>query len=298
MVLLNILLSSVLVGGIYALFAVGLSLLLGVMRVFNIAHGALLTVVAMATISVARHTGWGFVPLVLVAVGMGAALGVPLELLAIRPFRRVRLLREDMEHGTMLATLAFLFVANNLLIHYTGAAIWLFPGGSFPTNIIRIGDVGHGVVYFIAFAVSIALILLLGLAIQRTQIGRAVRAIAADYRSARLLGINVDGYSLAMAVLASALAGLAGVLLGMAFTAVSWNFGDELLFQGFAIVVLGGLGSIPGTLIAALSLSILQGLVAYYAGGSWNDAIAFGVLMLVLALRPQGIFGRPEVVRA
>jgi branched-chain amino acid transport system permease protein len=297
-VLLNLVIGSILIGGVYALFSVGLSLLLGAMRVFNIAHGAILTGTALFTISIARHTGWHWIPLILCGAGIGALLGVPLEFLGIRPFRKGRVLREDMEKGTMIATLALVFIANDLMTHYTHAQIWSFPFGTFPTNVVRIGGVGLGVIYFINFGVALALIAAVAAGLRFTQAGRAVRAISMDHRSAYLLGVNVNRYSLFTAMLSSLLAGVAGVLLGMAFSAVTFSFGDDLLFQGFVIVILGGLGSIVGTLAAALLLALLQGVVAYYTGGSWGQAIALGVLVLLLVFRPQGIFGKPEIVRA
>jgi branched-chain amino acid transport system permease protein len=295
---LNLLLSSVLFGGVYALFAVGLSLLLGVMRIFNVAHGAVFTIAALSTIEIAKATGWTWIPLILIGAGIGFLLGVPIEVLAVLPFRRSQLLREDMENGTMLATLALLYIANALTTHYTQASLWTYPYGTFPTDIVRLGSIGLNVIYYINFGVAIVLIAVLALVINRTQLGRAVRAIASDYRSARLLGINVGRFSLGLTCTASMLAGTAGVLLGMAFNAVQWDFGDTFLFQGFVIVVLGGVGSILGTLIAAMLMSSVETFTAYYAGGSWSEAIAFGLLMLFLVVRPQGILGRVEAVRA
>jgi branched-chain amino acid transport system permease protein len=295
---LTLLLSGILFGGVYALFSVGLSVLLGVMRVFNIAHGAVFTVAALTTIEIAKDTGWSWVPLVAIGAGIGAVLGIPIELLAVRPFRRLHLLREDMEHGTLLATLALLFIANALTTHYTAAQYWSYPFGTFPTRIVKIGSIGLSIVYYIDFAIALVLIGVLAFVVKRTQVGRAVRAIASDHRSARLLGINVGRFSLGLTMMASGLAGTAGVLLAMAFNAVGWDFGDTFLFQGFVIVVLGGVGSILGTLLAAFLLSTLETFTAYYAGGSWSEAVAFGLLMLFLAVRPRGLFGAQEVVRA
>jgi branched-chain amino acid transport system permease protein len=298
LVLLNLVIGSILIGGVYALFSVGLSLLLGAMRVFNIAHGAVLTATALFTISIARHTGWHIVPLVFCGAGIGALMGIPLEFLGIRPFRKGRVLRDDMEKGTMIATLALLYIANDLMTHYTHAQIWSFPFGTFPTNVVRIAGVGLGVIYFINFGIAIVLIGLVAAALRFTQAGRAVRAISSDHRSAYLLGVNVNRYSLVTSMLSCSLAGVAGVLLGMAFSAVTFTFGDDLLFQGFVIVILGGLGSVMGTLAAALFLALLQGVVAYYTGGSWGQAIALGVLVVLFVFRPQGLFGRAEIVRA
>jgi branched-chain amino acid transport system permease protein len=295
---LTLLLSGLLFGGVYALFSVGLTLLLGVMRVFNIAHGAVFTVAALSTIEIAKVTGWTWIPLVLIGAGIGALLGIPLELLAVRPFRRLQLLPEDMEHGTLLATLALLFITNALTTHYTAAQYWSYPFGTYPARIVHIGRVGLSLVLYIDFAIAVVLIGVLALVVKRTELGRAIRAIASDHRAARLLGIDVGAFSLGLTMAASVLAGIAGVLLAMAFNSVGWDFGDTFLFQGFVIVVLGGAGSILGTLLAACLLSTLETFTAYYAGGSWSEAVAFGLLMIFLALRPRGLLGRADVVRA
>jgi branched-chain amino acid transport system permease protein len=184
------------------------------------------------------------------------------------------------------------------MAHYTRAEVWYFPFGTFPTNVVRLGGVGLGVIYFINFGVAVVLIAGIAAALRFTQAGRAIRAISSNHRSAYLLGVNVNRYSLVTSTISCMLAGVAGVLLGMAFTAVTYTFGDDLLFQGFVIVILGGLGSVIGTLVAAEFLAIVTGTTAYYTGGSWGQAIALGMLIVLLIFRPQGLFGRPEVIRA
>jgi branched-chain amino acid transport system permease protein len=294
----NLLIGAVLFGGMYGLFAVGLSLLLGVMRVFNIAHGAVFAIAALLAITIAENTGWPWPLLVCIGALIGAALGVPLEMAAIRPFRRRELARDDMEHATLLATLAFLFVADPLTTHLTGAEIVAYPRNSFPEGVIRIGEIAVNEIYLIAFVVAIVLVGALALVVSKTQTGRAIRAIASDHRVARLLGVNVGAFSLGIAVVASSLAGVAGVLLSMSFNAVTYDFGHVFLLQGFVIVVLGGLGSIMGTMAAAVMVSVAQNLVAYHAGGSWGQAAVFVLLVFFLIVRPSGIFGQTEVVRA
>lgn len=296
---LNLLLSGVLFGGVYALFSAGLSLLLGVMRVFNIAYGAVFTVAALSTIGIANHTGWQWIPLILIGAGIGAVLGIVIEVLAVRPFRRLNLRQEDMEHGTLIATLALLIATNALTTHYTAAQYLSYPLGTFPTGVVTlVGDFGFGVMYYINFGISVALLVTLAAVVKWSQTGRAIRAIASDYRAARLLGINVGAFSLGISAVAGAFAGTAGVLLAMTFNAVAWDFGDTFLFTGFVIVVLGGVGSVIGTLVAGIALATVISFTAYYVGGNWSEAAAFVLLMLFLAIRPSGIFGRSEVVRA
>jgi branched-chain amino acid transport system permease protein len=298
MIFVTILITSVLVGGVYALFAVGLSLLAGTMRVFNVAHGAVATAAALVAIKLAADYGWGIAPLVLVGAAVGAGLAIPLEFLCIRPFRKAGLLREDMEHGTLLATLALFFVMSTVMTDLTKGNVSLFPYGTYPTNVVRVGNISVGVMYFVNFAAAVLLMGLLTAALRFTQVGRAVRALTSDHRAAQLLGINVARYSLGSAVAACSLAGTAGVLLATFFNSVTFQFGDQFLHQGFVIIVIGGMGSVPGAAIGALMLALIEGFVAYYKGGSWAEAVAFSVLIVFLLLRPQGIFGRAEVARA
>jgi branched-chain amino acid transport system permease protein len=299
MVLVNVIIGGLLIGGVYALFSVGLSLLLGALRIFNLMHGSVLTASTLITIAFAhRHPGLHLFSLLVIGALVGAALGIPIEFLAIRPFRRRGLSREDMQHATMLATLAGVLIANDLMTHYTNAATRYFPYGSFPTNIVSIGGVQEGVIYPISFGVGVGLLGVVASVLRFTSVGRTVRAIASDHRAASLLGVNVNRYSLVCLMTSCALAGVAGVLLGMVFTSVTYSFGDDLLFQGFIIIVVGGLGSIGGTLCAALGLGVLEGVASYYTGGTWGELAAFGVFMLVLLYRPQGLFGKPEAFRA
>jgi len=297
MVLLGVIISGILVGGVYALFSVGLSVLLGAMRVFNIAHGTILTASAFVAIEVARMTGWSAAPLLVVGAFTGMCLGIPLEMLAIRPFRRGKVFGGDMETGTMLTTLAFVLVGRDLITHFTQAQTWSFPFGSYPTFAVSLGALRVGVMYVIAFALSIVLILLAAVVLKFTQPGRAVRGIASDHRAASLLGINVNRYSLGTAMVSSGLAGLAGALLAMAFAGVSYDTGDNLLFLGFIIVVLGGIGSVPGTLIAAIALGIVESIGNFYSSGNWGEILAFALLVLVIVFRPQGLLGKPAIVR-
>lgn len=297
-VFISLLVSGTLIGGVYALFAIGLSLLLGVMRVFTVAHGAVLTATALIVITIAHHTGWTWLPLIGLGALVGGAWGIPLEFLAIRPFRSGRLLTSDMEHATLISTFALLYIANALMVHYTEAQVLYFPFHVYPTGAITIGGIGEGIIYYINFGFALGLIALLAAVVRFTQFGRAIRAIASDFRAAQLLGINVNVYSLATSVIACSLAGIAGVLLGFAFNSVDYSFGDNLLYQGFVIVVLGGIGSIWGTLVAAVLLSLLQSEIGYHAGGDWASIISFGALIVILIARPQGFFGRLEPERA
>jgi branched-chain amino acid transport system permease protein len=298
MFLLSLLISSILLAGAYALFSVGLSLQLGVLKVFNLAHGAVLTATTLTLIRIAEHTQWSLYQLVPLALFIGAGFGLILEFLAIRPIRRKNASADDREHAAMISTLAVLLAANVLTVHFTHGQAWLFPFGTFENKAYIFGGLGIQLIYIVNFVVAVSIIFALAAIVRFTQTGRALRAIAEDQKAAELLGINVGAYAMGTTIVASALAGLAGLLLGVALNSVSFDFGDTFLYFAFVIIVLGGMGSILGTLVAAIILAMTQSLVGYYAGGSWNTAVALVVLILVLVVRPHGLFGRAEVQRA
>jgi branched-chain amino acid transport system permease protein len=136
------------------------------------------------------------------------------------------------------------------------------------------------------------------LIVQRTQVGRSLRAIATNVAMAELIGINVRTYSTASAVITGALGGLAGALLATIFVSFDTSFGDQFFVRGFEVVVVAGLGSILGTLVGGVGLGLTETLIAYYGGGAWTTAGGVVLIALILILRPNGLFGRQEVGRA
>lgn len=303
MLLLQQLINGLLIGGIYALFAAGLTLTLGVLRVLNMAHGVTLSVVAIAGVEMATSWGLPFPLLILAGAVVGAIVGLFIETVAFRPLRRSR--RHDAhsrEWSTLISSLAVLTILQSLAqlytFKFTDNQIIRFPPETFRSTLVKFGDIQVRSISLVMFAVAVVLIFGTWWAVRFTQAGRAARAVAADPEAAEMLGINVNRYALTIVGASGAMVGVAGILIGVAFNSVDFLTGEQYLLRGFAVVVLGGIGSVLGTLIGGIVLGLSEGLTVHFIGSSWVEAVAFGLLFVVLVLRPQGLLGQKDVDRA
>jgi branched-chain amino acid transport system permease protein len=290
-------LNGLLLGGVYALFAVGLTLSLGVLRVMNTAHGATLALAAIVGVKLADSVSLSFPLFVLVAAGAGAGIGILLELLAFRPLRFASAGR-SIEMPSLVASLAALFMLQAVAQNWTGAQLVNVPLGVFQDRLIFVGDFYLRYVGLVTFVLAAVLLGVTWLIVNKTQFGRAIRAIAMDDEAVGMLGVNANILKLVTISASSALAGVAGALLAISFGAVDYTTGSAQLLRGFCVVILGGIGSIAGALVGGLLLGVAEGLTILWFGSNWQPATAFVLLILFLLLRPHGIFGKPEVDRA
>jgi branched-chain amino acid transport system permease protein len=166
-----------------------------------------------------------------------------------------------------------------------------FPFGTVPTRTLKIGDAVVSELQIVIIA--IALLMLVGLTwlLRRTRLGRRIRAVAENPRAARVLGVDVDRIISASFFVSSALGAAAGILFGLAFNNVAPDMGRSVELKGLAVIVLGGMGSMPGAALAGLALGLLEVFTVAWVGSSYRDVVAFGVLFLVLVLRPRGLLG-------
>lgn len=282
-------LNGLVVGSAYALFALGFTLVFGVNRVLNLAHGAVFTWGAFTGLW--GITDWGL-PLpvaVLLAMGTGGALSVLLDLVAFRPLRRQG---NSSEYGAIVSSIGAGLVLLWAAQQASGTRVMRFPFDAFPVVIyrfwgLRISLLQLAVVGCVALLVAGLLWLL-----HRTSFGRQVRAVAQAERTALLLGVDAGRVQAAVFFLSGALAGAAGVLLGLAFNSVHYLMGEPLLLRAFVVVVLGGLGSLAGAVVAGLSLGVVQALAVAYLSAGVADAVLFVLLFLALLVRPTGLFGQ------
>jgi branched-chain amino acid transport system permease protein len=293
-------LDGVFIGAIYSLFAVGYTLVFGVLDVLNLAHAAAFTVGAVAAYAVIGLHHGPLVLAVLASVGGGGAVGVATEMLCLRPLRR----RSAPPLAALVSTLGLAFVIVSALEQMgpSGPFSWLWqdqgnsvalPQGSVPTGAWHF--LGLQWPYLKVAIVVVTGLLMVGLwqLVGRTGAGRAMRAVAENPRAARLLGIDVDRVTLYTVVGCSAMAGLAGLLFGAAISDISPYVGrDELELQGLAVIVLGGMGSLLGSVVAGLLLGVIQALALLTIGANFETAVFFVVLLGVLLVRPQGLFGQ------
>jgi branched-chain amino acid transport system permease protein len=282
-------LQGLLLGGLYALFATGLSLIFGVMRIVNLAHGDLSILAAFLAVVVVETLGWNpFLALVLVAPFM-AALGYGLQRLVLN-----RLLGQGIL-PPILVTFGFSIIIQNALLEtFSADSRRLNPGG-IETASLPLGG-GLAVGWFPLLTLAVAVLILLGLqvVIGRLSVGRAFRAASDDGETAELMGIdNRRLYGLAMA-LSLGIVAVAGVFLGIRTTFAFSSGPDRLLFA-FEAVIIGGLGSLWGTLVGGAVLGVAQTVGAKLSPG-WGILTGHLVFLAVLLLRPQGLFTRARRV--
>jgi branched-chain amino acid transport system permease protein len=283
--LFSALVTGLVLGGLYALAATGLSLVYGVMRLVNLAHGGLVILAAYGAYVVV--TALGLDPLVslLVVVPAMFLIGWLLQ----RAFLD-RLVRRGSLDAGMVTTLAIAFIIQTLLLQVFSTEPRTFTPPYISRGVPVLG-VTVPAAYLLCLGVAVLVAGGLHALLSWTSIGRQVRAAAEDAETARLMGIRVERmYNLTFAA-AAAVSAVAGVLIGVAFSFTPIT-SDIYLLKGFAVVVLGGLGSMAGTLIAALILGAVEGVGASVFGGGYRDLVTYAFFLLILILAPNGLFGR------
>jgi branched-chain amino acid transport system permease protein len=288
----NALLWGIATGCIYILLATGLNIIFGVMKLVNFAHGQLLMLGAYVALGASavfglnellRASGLNVYLSIIVAVVIVAIVGVCLERLTFRKVRGADKLNE------IFISLGLIFVFENAVILWRGFGLQQISS-PFQGYTLSIGDTS--ISYDWLFAVLVVIIILIGLLflMKKTKIGLAIRATSQKSETAMLMGINVEKIYVFTFALGAALAGVAGALYGMLFS-FDPSIGTFPTIKAFAIIILGGFGSIPGAVIGGLIYGIAENVAVFFLGGIWRDAIAFAVLIIVLILRPSGLFG-------
>jgi len=281
------------VGGIYALVALGYTMVYGVLKLINFAHGDLFTAGAylgltlVTTFTMLAHKGsvLGIGLLILLVMLLVAFLGAVLERTAYKP------LRKSPRLSVVVSALgASIFLENAMMLIY-GARIQVFPQDILPGIPVRIFGVYIPLLRIVIFGLSFLMMTGLYLFIQKTRIGTAIRAAAIDQGAASLMGINVDRVILTVFLLGPALGAAAGLLVALQYGEINFLMGWSYGLKAFTAAVLGGIGNIPGAMVGGLLLGVLEALGAAYISTSWKDAIAFCVLIIVLIVRPTGLLG-------
>jgi branched-chain amino acid transport system permease protein len=281
-------LNGVFVGSIYALFAVGYTLVFGVLDILNLAHQAVFMLAAFAALVLVDEAHLSLLVALPAAVLIGGLIGIVLERLAFRPLRG----RADSNISGLISSLAMATVFEAIALQIFGPDISRFPQGTFSDRMVQIGGAQASLLQLCIVGISVVLMALLTLLLTRTRLGRRIRAVAESPRAARILGVDVDR-TIAMAFfLSSALGGAAGVLFGLAFNSISPDVGRSVELKGLAVIILGGMGSVPGAVIAGFALGLIEVFTVAHIGSSFRDAVSFAVLFLVLIARPRGLFGR------
>ena len=282
----NAIVQGILLGGLYALFATGLSLVFGVMRLVNLAHGDLIILAAFLSVTLVDQTGWNPLTTLVLVIPVMAALGFVLQ---------YALLNFTLDSGLapLLATFGLSVIIQNALLEQYSPDVRGLDAGSIETESITVSnDIAIGWFPLITFMVAVVLLVGLQLALRYTRLGRALRATSDDQRTARLMGIsNRRIYAIAMAM-AMATAAIAGVFLGVRTSFVPSAGPDRLIFA-FEAVIIGGLGSLWGTLAGGVVLGVAQTLGAQVSVG-WGVLTGHLVFLAILLVRPRGLFPKRD----
>jgi branched-chain amino acid transport system permease protein len=301
------LLNGISIGSVYAIFALGYTLVFSILGIINFAHGAVFTLGAYFTYTLAvgdfgingllsglsLNLQIPFALSLLIGAVIAGLVGILLERLAFKPLR----IRGADSLLALVSSLGVALVIVNAIQYLVGAEIYTFPsqvyGDIRPAIMFEVGGepVVIRTVQVIIFAVCMVILALLGYLISFTRLGKALQAVAENQTTASLLGISVDKIILATFFLSGFLGGLAGTLVGTSFGIAGPYFGVTYGLKGLAVIVLGGLGSIPGAVLGGLVIGLAEAFVPpdYSA---YKEAVAFAFLFIVLLVRPQGILGR------
>lgn len=280
---LNVLVAGVLLGGIYALASIGLNLIFGVVRIVNFAQGELIMLGMYAT--AALYIGIDLDPYLSVVVVVPALflVGVLLQRFILQPLQGESMMQ-------IFATFGVLMVFQNLVLALTrGENVSIDTG--YAATVIQLGTVNISLVRLIVLVAVTLIALGLNLWLGRTLTGKAIRAVAQDRQAARLMGIDVERTFMLAFGIGAALAGLAGALLAPIYT-MSPYIGGNFILAAFAVVVLGGLGSVTGAFIGGFVVGIVEAFAGFYIDPVLKQAIWFFIFIVVLIVRPQGLMGQ------
>lgn len=281
-------------GSIYALIALGYTMVYGIIKLINFAHGDIYMLgayVAFMATSIFGYTSGPSIPMfflaLVVAMAFCGILGVVVERIAYKPLR----------HATRIAAL-ITAIGVSYFIEYTtqytvGAEPMKFPQ-LLPNTSFHLGSIRITAEQVFIFIITIGLMILLQFIINKTRMGRAMRAVSVDKKASQLMGINVDSTISFTFLLGSALAGVAGVLVGVYYNTMNPLMGFTPGLKAFIAAVFGGIGSVPGAMIGGFFVGIAETMVIAYGSSLWKDAIVYIILILILIIKPEGLLGKNE----
>lgn len=272
-------------GSIYALIALGYTMVYGIIRLINFAHGDVFMVGAFIGFYAIKYAGLGFFPALIIAMVICALLGVVIERIAYKRLRNASRI------AALITAIGVSLLIEYGTIYLRGAQPEAFPQVLPNQSYNFLGATISSASIFI-LCVSVFLMIILQFIVRRTKIGKAMRAVSHDAEAARLMGINVDRTISATFAIGSALAGAAGVIFGIYYTKIEPLMGVIPGLKAFVAAVLGGIGIIPGAALGGLVLGLVETLVSALGYSNWRDAAAFIILILILIFKPSGILGK------
>jgi branched-chain amino acid transport system permease protein len=274
--------NGVVLGSLYVLVALGLTLVYGVLVQINFAHADVVTLGAFSAYFFMHGLGGGYLPSIAVALVIGAALGWLMNATVFAPLRN-----RGNELLPLIATIGVSVMLENAMLAWFGPIPYAFES-PYSNDVIRFGHVFITLQNVLIVATSIATIALLYGFMKFTFLGKALRAVSQDRETAGLMGINPDRIVMLTFVIACALAGMAGALLGPVLVLTPFA-GTSVIVKAFAIVIIGGFGNVEGTILAGLLVGLIESFTTQYLEPGMIDIVVFGLLLVTLALRPTGL---------
>lgn len=272
-------------GSIYALIALGYTMVYGIIKLINFAHGEIYMVGAFIGYTMITSFGMDFIPALIMAMGLSSLLGVLIERIAYKPLRNATRI------AALITAIGVSYLLQNGMLYFYGAEVRAFP--QILTNeIYRFGGIQISRSQLTIFATTVILMIMLQFIVQKTKMGKAMRAVSTDASAAQLMGINVDNTISFTFFLGSALAGAAGVLVGLYYNTIDPMMGVAPGLKAFVAAVLGGIGIIPGALVGGLTIGVVETMVSAYGNSMIRDAVVYGLLIVILIIRPAGILGK------
>ena len=272
-------------GSIYALIAIGYTLVYGILKLINFAHGEVMMFGAYFAYIAAASFNWPSWAVILFAMGVASLMGFSVEFIAYRPLRNAPRL------SALITAIGISMLLQNVALMIFGADPKVMPK-IFPQEMLNIGGIEINTITIITISLSVIFMILLQLFINKTKQGRAMRAVSENQDAAILMGINVNRTISITFLIGSALGALGGILYSTAYTIIEPTMGTMPGLKAFVAAVLGGIGSVPGAMLGGFIIGMVETMTKAYLSSTWADAIVFGVLILVLLFKPTGILGK------
>jgi len=280
--------NGLMLGASYSLVAIGYTLIFGVLNLLYFAHGEVFMVGAFVGLFLVTHAGFGIFGALIGAMIACAVLGVVAVFVAIRPVAKDRPL------APLISSIGLTIVLQNVFVYFIGGQQLSFPE-TISQTLYRFGPVTVSSSQIFVLVIAISLMALLWLFIEHSKLGRAIRATAENHETAALLGVDVNRVVLITFIIGSGIAGIAGVLDGIKNSNISPFMGLSAAVKGLIVMLLGGLGNVPGAMVAGLLLGMIEILSAAYIGTTERDLFSFLILILILLYKPTGLFGTRTV---
>lgn len=278
------LINGLMLGSVYSLVAIGFNLIFGVLNLLNFAHAGVLMAGAYTTMVLISKWHLNIFAAIFGSMVVCSILGIMVELMAFRPIKK------EYQLAPLIATIGLNISMEEAAVKIFGATMIPFPK-AVEIHILKLGSIQFTSAQMLILGTSVFLMLALHTFIKKTRLGKAIRATAADFQMASVSGVSLNYINILTFVVSSALAGAAGALIGLNFNLIGPYMGTNIVLKGFVIILLAGLGNVNGAMYCGLILGEIEVLSVAYISSSYRDAFAFLAMVLLLIIRPTGLFG-------